>query len=41
LKLYGGRVDMEQLMVNPTAPEMLRRDFKEIRLVLLRHRNRS
>jgi predicted dehydrogenase len=30
LKLYGARVDMERLMANPTAPELLQRQFKEI-----------
>lgn len=30
LKLYGNRVDMAQLMANPTAPELLQRQFKEI-----------
>jgi predicted dehydrogenase len=30
LKLYGNRVDMKQLMANPTAPELLQRQFKEI-----------
>jgi len=31
LKLYGNRVDMQQLMANPTAPELLQRQFKEIK----------
>jgi predicted dehydrogenase len=30
LKLYGNRVDMKQLMANPTAPELLQRQFREI-----------
>jgi len=30
LKLYGNRVDMQQLMANPTAPELLQRQFREI-----------
>jgi predicted dehydrogenase len=30
LRLYGNRVDMKQLMANPTAPELLQRQFKEI-----------
>jgi predicted dehydrogenase len=30
LRLYGNRVDMAQLMANPTAPELLQRQFKEI-----------
>ena len=30
LKLYGNRVDMKRLMANPTAPELLQRQFKEI-----------
>src|SRR5262249_54808136 len=27
---YGNRVDMQQLLANPTAPELLQRQFKEI-----------
>jgi predicted dehydrogenase len=30
LRLYGNRVDMKQLMANPTAPELLQRQFSEI-----------
>jgi len=30
LKLYGNRVELERLMANPTAPELLQRQFKEI-----------
>jgi predicted dehydrogenase len=30
LKLYGNRVDMAQLIANPTAPELLQRQFREI-----------
>ena len=30
LKLYGARVDIERLVANPTAPELLQRQFKEI-----------
>ena len=30
LKLYGNRVDMAKLMANPTAPELLQRQFVEI-----------
>jgi predicted dehydrogenase len=30
LKLYGTHVNMEQLLANPTAPELLQREFKEI-----------
>ena len=30
LRLYGARVDMEKLMANPTAPELLQRQFNEI-----------
>jgi len=32
LKLYGARVDMEQMIANPVAPELLQREFKEIPL---------
>lgn len=32
LKLYGARIDMEQYMANPVAPELLQREFKEIPL---------
>lgn len=32
LKLYGARVDMEQLMAGPIAPERLQRAFKEIEI---------
>jgi predicted dehydrogenase len=32
LKLYGARVDMERLMANPVAPELMQREFKEIDL---------
>jgi predicted dehydrogenase len=30
LKLYGARVDIDQLIANPVAPELLQREFKEI-----------
>jgi predicted dehydrogenase len=30
LKLYGAKVDMERLMADPVAPELLQREFKEI-----------
>jgi len=30
LKLYGARVDIDRLMANPTAPELLMRQFREI-----------
>ncbi len=30
LTLYGNRADMQQLVANPTAPELLQRQFKEI-----------
>lgn len=30
LKLYGARVDMQKLMADPTAPELLQREFKEV-----------
>lgn len=30
LKLYGARADLKQIMANPTAPERLQRQFKEI-----------
>jgi predicted dehydrogenase len=30
LRLYGARIDMDKLMKNPTAPELLQRQFKEI-----------
>ena len=30
LRLYGNRVDMAKLMANPTAPELLQRQFREI-----------
>lgn len=32
LRLYGARVDMEKLLANPTAPELLQREFKEIEI---------
>jgi predicted dehydrogenase len=32
LKLYGARVNMEQLIANPVAPELLQREFKQIPL---------
>jgi predicted dehydrogenase len=32
LKLYGARVNLEQLMANPVAPELLQREFKPIQL---------
>jgi predicted dehydrogenase len=32
LKLYGARVDMERMMTNPVAPELLQREFNEIEL---------
>jgi predicted dehydrogenase len=31
LKLYGNRVDMAGLIANPTAPELLQRQFREIK----------
>ena len=30
LKLFGAKIDMPKLMANPTAPELLQRQFKEI-----------
>jgi predicted dehydrogenase len=32
LKLYGARVDMEKMIANPVAPELLQREFREIPL---------
>jgi predicted dehydrogenase len=32
LKLYGARVDMDQLIAHPVAPELLQREFKQIEL---------
>jgi predicted dehydrogenase len=32
LKLYGARVEMDRLIANPVAPELLQREFREIPL---------
>ncbi len=32
LKLFGARVDMQKLIANPVAPELLQREFKELTL---------